>query len=160
MTWAEVRRLTTQVLGGICFLRKHERKENEGYYFYMGKPEIHCIFSSFTIKFFNAHLIFERERERESERWGGAERKKGREKSQAGSMLSAQSSISQTMRSWPELKPRIGHLTNWAIQVPHFSFKSLSKWLDSCRECAGYILPFSLKKIKDPVSSYLPMQWC
>ena len=25
---------------------------------------------------------------------------------------------SQTVRSWPELKPRIGHLTDWATQVP------------------------------------------
>ena len=28
--------------------------------------------------------------------------------------------ISLTVRSWPELKPRVGHLTNWATHVPVF----------------------------------------
>ena len=51
---------------------------------------------------------------------GGAEGE-GEGASQAGSMLSVQiatrGSISQTMRSWPELKSRAGHLTNWATRV-------------------------------------------
>ena len=62
-------------------------------------------------------------REREY-KWGrgGAMRGKERE-SQAGSMLSAQSSmqgsIPRSVRSWPELKARVRHLTNWATHLPH-----------------------------------------
>ena len=43
--------------------------------------------------------------------------------SQAGSVLSAwslaQSSIPRTVRSWPQPKSRVGHLNDWATQVPH-----------------------------------------
>ena len=59
----------------------------------------------------------QRERERERERERGRERK-----SQANSMLPAQSPvwglIPWTVRSWPELKSRVGRLTDWATQVP------------------------------------------
>ena len=66
-------------------------------------------------------IYFERERQRQHGRGRGKE--KGREtESQAGSMLSAQSlgqgSNSQTTRSWPELKSRVWHLTNWDTQAP------------------------------------------
>ena len=66
-------------------------------------------------------IYFERKIECE---WGEAERGRGRE-SQAGSVLSAQSptwgSNSWTVRSWPEPKSRVGHLTDWATQAPLFS---------------------------------------
>ena len=46
--------------------------------------------------------------------------------SQAGSALSTQNPVQcpnpRTMRSWPELKSRVGRLTNWAIQVPRNYF--------------------------------------
>ena len=52
---------------------------------------------------------------------GGAKRE-GERKSQAGSMLSAQSPtwglISRTMRSWPELKPGVICLTSCVTQAP------------------------------------------
>ena len=54
---------------------------------------------------------------------GGRERGKEREsESQAGSMLSAQNPaqglISHTIRSLPEPKSRVRHLSNWATQEP------------------------------------------
>ena len=54
---------------------------------------------------------------------GGREREIEREwESQANSASSVQNPtwglISQTMTSWPELKSRIQHLTNWTSQVP------------------------------------------
>ena len=60
--------------------------------------------------------------ERESE-WASRRGQKKREReSQAVSTLSAWSptwgSNPQTMRSWPELKPRVGRLTYWSPQVP------------------------------------------
>lgn len=65
------------------------------------------------------YLFQEREREKEGICTGRVER--GR-KSQAGSMLSAQSlmwdSILRTVRSWLESKSRVGSLTNWATQAP------------------------------------------
>ena len=58
-------------------------------------------------------LFILRETERVSR--GGAERE-GERQSQAGFTLSAWrpmwGSNSQNMRSWPELKPRVGHLTD------------------------------------------------
>ena len=52
----------------------------------------------------------------------GEGQRKGEGGSQAGSMLSAQSltqgSISWTLRSRPERKSRVGHLTHWATQAP------------------------------------------
>ena len=54
--------------------------------------------------------------------WAGAGQKEGERESRAGSALSAQSrmrgSSSPAVRSWSEPKPRVGCLTNWAIQVP------------------------------------------
>ena len=70
---------------------------------------------------FKFYLFILRETERAS--WGGAERQ-GERESQAGSVLSAHSltrgSKSRTMRSWPELEPRAGCLTDWATQAPPF----------------------------------------
>ena len=52
----------------------------------------------------------------------------GRE-SQAGSALSAQSSmwcwVPETMRSYPDSRSRVGHLTDWATQEP---LKYFEKW--------------------------------
>ena len=64
----------------------------------------------------------------------GAERE-GERDYQAGSALSAQSPTwglnPWTMRSWPELKPRVGYLTDWATQAPlklgYWNINSLSK---------------------------------
>ena len=60
----------------------------------------------------------------------GRERERKRENT-TGSTLSVQSlmqgCISQTMRSWPELKPRVGCLTNWATLAPLASSLS-TKW--------------------------------
>ena len=50
----------------------------------------------------------QRDREREGER-----------KSQAGSALTAQGSISWPASSWPEPKSRVRHVTDWATQAPH-----------------------------------------
>ena len=62
-------------------------------------------------------------REREQ---AGEEQREREIESQAGSALSAQSVMqglnSGTMRSLPELKPRVRRLTNGAIQVPLKSF--------------------------------------
>ena len=62
-------------------------------------------------------VYFERDRDRDRE----IERE-----SQAGSMLSVQSLTwslnSLTRRLWPEPKSRVRCLTNWATQMPYFSF--------------------------------------
>ena len=63
----------------------------------------------------------EGERERENMSRGGAERE-GQRESQAGSGLFAWS-LTRGLNSWtpkssPEMKPRVVHLTDWAIQVP------------------------------------------
>ena len=73
-----------------------------------------CIY---VCMYFQCLLIFERARG-----WAGeGQREKDRE-SQAGSALSAQNHVWgsnwQTMKSWPELKSRIGCLTDWATQAP------------------------------------------
>ena len=69
---------------------------------------------------FQVYLFFEWER-KSSHRKGGADREEERE-SQEGSTLSAQSPMrgwnSWTMRLWPELRSRVGRLTDWATQVP------------------------------------------
>ena len=61
-----------------------------------------------------------RERERLRLQVGKGQREVETE-SQAGSALSAQSltwgSNSWTMRSWPDLRSRVGHLTDWATQA-------------------------------------------
>ena len=75
------------------------------------------------------YLFWERERDREREEESSEEKGRGRERerdreSQAVSMLSAQSLmwglIPRTMRSWPDLKARVGRLTDWATQTPLF----------------------------------------
>ena len=64
---------------------------------------------------------------------GGAERE--RRESQAGSVLPAQSllqgSVSQTMRSWPELKSKVGRLTE-PPRCPSMFFKFI--YVESERE--------------------------
>ena len=73
------------------------------------------------IFFMFIYLFWEREIE---SKWGrGRERERDWERgSQVGSTLSAQRSIwgsdSQSTRWWPEPKPGVGCLTNWAIQAP------------------------------------------
>ena len=59
-------------------------------------------------------------------------RRSRKRESQAGSTLSVQSPMwglnSGTMRSWPKLKSRLRHLTEWATQLPQdlfFIFSSL-----------------------------------
>ena len=78
--------------------------------------------------FFNL-FIFERERGREKVMEGQRERVRERE-SQAGSAVSAQSLMrglnSQTVRSWPKLKSRVGCLTNWDTQAPLYVLIFLS----------------------------------
>ena len=80
--------------------------------------------SIFILKklFFNVYLFLrERERARVSEQAGEGQRERETE-SQAGCVLSAQSLTQglnpETMRSWPEPKPRTGCLTNWATWAP------------------------------------------
>ena len=72
------------------------------------------------MEYFFKFIYFERERKRE--RAGKGQGGKREREAQAGSALSPQSPIcgsnSRTVRSWPEPKPRVGHLTNWATQVP------------------------------------------
>ena len=67
--------------------------------------------------------------------WGETERERQRDRerqreSQAGSVLSARSLmwalIPLTMRSWPELKSRVGHLTNYSLTIVSWSS---SHWL-------------------------------
>ena len=60
--------------------------------------------------FFNLFILRDRERERESKRERGREREGARE-SQAGSVLT-RGSNSRTVRSGPELKPRVGRTTD------------------------------------------------
>ena len=79
------------------------------------------LFLEFLVFLFKRETEIERQRQRMNGR--GADREEERE-SQAGSALSAQSpmwgSNSRTMRSWPELKPRVRRLTNWATEVPPY----------------------------------------
>ena len=74
--------------------------------------------STFSFNFLHVYLLTCL---REKESKPGRRRERGREKSQGGSMLSAQSptqgSNSWTVRSWPERKPRIGGLTDRATQA-------------------------------------------
>ena len=70
--------------------------------------------------FFNVYLFIV---DREIDRGQAGEGQREREtESQAGSVPSAQSpmggSSPQTVRSWPEPKPRVGRLTDWATQGP------------------------------------------
>ena len=80
--------------------------------------------------FFGVFILRERERESTCTWAGEGQRKKERE-SQAGSSLIAWSlkwgSISQTVRSWLELKSRVGRLTDWPTHVSLNVF--LTKWI-------------------------------
>ena len=71
----------------------------------------------YKISSFLKKIYFEREKEHEQGRGRGGERE-----SQAGFTLLAQSlmwgSIPWTVGSWPEPKPRVRCLTNWAIHPP------------------------------------------
>ena len=65
--------------------------------------------------------------------WAGEEHREreGERESQAGSTLSAEPDTGlnlTTVKSWPELKSRVGHSTDWATQVPlcHISNSLLS----------------------------------
>ena len=73
------------------------------------------IFLFFKINIFGVFIYFERERKHTRTR-GSEGQREGERESQAGSTLSAQSptqgSISQTMRSWPKPKSRVGCLTD------------------------------------------------
>ena len=68
--------------------------------------------------------IYEREREKEHKSTSGKGRGKGRE-SQANSSLSNETNMGlnlTTLRSGPELKPRVGCPTDCATQVPLIHF--------------------------------------
>ena len=79
------------------------------------------------------YLFCERERESVHAHGPGRSRERGREReSQTGSSLSVQGptrgSNPQTVRSWPEPKPRVGCWTDWATQAPQtFFFKNIRK---------------------------------
>ena len=85
--------------------------------------------------FFKVSLFILREREREWERAG--ERQRERERKNLKQALHCQLSAwcgAQThklMRSWSEFKLRVGHLNDWATQVPleKYFYTVLSKWL-------------------------------
>ena len=89
-----------------------------GVWVYVEYPSL--LLCCFILFFLSLFIYFERGWEWMGER-GGAEKERERE-SQAGFVLSAQSllqgSIPWTLRSWPEPKSRIGHLTDWATQAP------------------------------------------
>ena len=95
--------------------------------------------------FFNKVYFWESEREREHTCvcWGGAETKG--ERIPRGSMVSAQSlmwdSKSQTMRSWPERKSRVGSLTDWATQVPRHM-----QYINTYFVCYMYSILYSFLK--------------
>ena len=92
-------------------------------------------FPFFNELFFKVYFETEREWEHARTSRGEVEIKGDRE-SQAGSVPSAQSLIqslnSQTVRSWPDLKSRVGRSTKWATQVPLDSiFESRLAWRHS-----------------------------
>ena len=91
-----------------------------------------CILSFFLVCFY---LFWEREREREraSTSRGGAEREGER-------IPSRLHSNSWTMRAWPELKSRVGCLTNWATCA--LSSKSLINLIFVFRSIVQYKLIF------------------
>ena len=71
----------------------------------------------------------ERERERERERQREGDNPKQAPCCQYRAWCRVQN---QTMRSWPELKSRVGCLTNWATQGPVFFLVSWRRfWIDS-----------------------------
>ena len=124
-----------------------------------------------TIDFFNVYL-FLRDRDRERQRetaWGGSEREGDRD-SEAGSMLLAQTPVwglnPQTMRSWPELKPRVGRSTDWATYVPHNWFLYIDVEFCKCTELISsdnLLVDTFLYKSMSPVNrhvftSFFPIQ--
>ena len=84
-----------------------------------------CFFEARKLCFFKINFFKFIYSSREKENGGGAERE-GERESQAGSVLSMQSlmqgSIPWTSRSWPEPKPTVWLLTDWATQTPCFCF--------------------------------------
>ena len=67
----------------------------------------------FCSNFFEDLFIWERE-------WGGGQMEKEWENPQVHPLLSVDPEAGlnpRTLRSWPELKSRVSHLTNWATQV-------------------------------------------
>ena len=89
-----------------------------------------------TAHFFKVYLFILWETETVWAREGQRTRER---ESQAGSTLSAYSQMwglnSQTVRSCPELKPRVGCLTNWATQAPptaHFLFENYFNNMECC----------------------------
>ena len=70
--------------------------------------------------FFNVYLCVLRERKHTSE-WGRGQKGEGERESQTGSTFSAEPDVRlnlTTMRSCPEPKSRVGHLTDWVTQAP------------------------------------------
>ena len=72
----------------------------------------------FLFFFLSLFIHFERETERAS---GEGTEREGERESQADCMLSGQSpmwGLIPWSMIWPQLKPRVRHLTDWATQVP------------------------------------------
>ena len=73
--------------------------------------------------------------------WGGRWQRQGERENPKQALLAwspTWGSNSQTVRSWPELKSRVGHSTNWATRRPYkwfyknnskFGFRGTSVWL-------------------------------
>ena len=80
-----------------------------------------CYWPDFLKNVFVFLFIFRGEREH-ARKWGRGREKRGERESQAGSKLSVRSltwgSNPQSVRSWPGLKWRVRHLTNWATRHP------------------------------------------
>ena len=83
---------------------------------------------------------------------GGRSRERERE-SQAGSVLSVQSPawglISRSTRSWPEPKPRVRRLINWATQAPQPPLYLPFSWLQKDEEVCCLQLPNPLGPMVD-----------
>ena len=75
--------------------------------------------------------LFEKERERKREmRWGGGENP------HAVNPLSMEPTVRldpRTLKSWPELKPRVECSTDWAPQVPHIRYFKRKLLGNPCR---------------------------
>ena len=57
--------------------------------------------------------------------WAGAGAGAEKEKNPQADSLSVESDVGmdpRTLKSWPELKSRVRHLSNWATQVPQKEF--------------------------------------
>ena len=104
------------------------------------EEQAHILKNWMLLIFFNFIYLFWGRKSREGQREGERE-------SQAGSALSGQiptwGSISQTVRSCPEPKSRVGWLIGWATQVPHrrlliFYLSTMSSWLDWSYEYVAF----------------------